>query len=64
VEYWSGEYGDQICSQENVGFVVKYFMYPPNSQPVLTVTGKPVALKDVAKSWQKNGKNIDLYRRE
>ena len=64
VYYWSGEYGDQICSQENVGFVEKYFMCPPNSQPALTVTGKTVEIKDVAKSWQENGKNIGLYRRE
>lgn len=39
-------------------------MCPPNSQPALTVTGKPAELKDVAKRWQKNGKNIGLYRRE
>ena len=41
-----------------------YFMCPPNSQPAPTVTGKPVEMKDVVKSWQKNGKNIGLYKRE
>lgn|GEM_PF-1619187 len=39
-------------------------MYPPNSQPALTVTDKPVGWKDVARSWQKNGKNIGSFKRE
>ena len=39
-------------------------MCPPNSQPVLTAAGKPVEMKGVAKSWQKNGKNIGLFKRE
>ncbi len=39
-------------------------MCPLSSQPALTVTGKPVGMKGGARSWQKSGKNIGLYRRE